>query len=439
MSCKPTAARQCRDFRARVDTCLSANCHSFSTLFPHLPALDYPDTRYFSDCSALMENVKSFLGSTVSTVEEEQLAFQSIKKCLPASCRCMEAPLISRVAEVFSSPAPVLPRGYLKFARATTRRLFPNGLSPSSYESFCATAVPPLSGAIGCKRSEGGVLGSDLDHDSFLDVVFGRSSFDPDDYCAELTVVQSAGKPRPLTKQPSEAFCLQPLHKTIYDHLSKFKWLHRGDVTAASLARAGLTAPSPSQTLVSGDYKSATDGLSIEVAEVILGEILSKSGAVPISVKSLALQSLRPRLFSLQHNFDFRATRGQQMGSYLSFPLLCLQNYIAFCWALDKVGLTRKEVPVAINGDDILFLSPPWFFNQWVSWISCLGLEVETSKTSVTPQYGSLNSTLVRPRGHSLVVVPTVRFAMTVVEEVADLAGVFNSFVSGLRDRKSVV
>jgi len=67
-----------------------------------------------------------------------------------------------------------------------------------------------------------------------------------------------------------------------------------------------------------------------------------------------------------------------------------------------------------------------------MEWVSCLGLEVERSKTSVSSSYGSLNSTLVRLFQDSLRVVQTVRFGMLTELEVEDFAGVYHSFVSGL-------
>ena len=322
----------------------------------------------------------------------------------------------------------------MKFARRLAAKLFPRGIDAKLYESHASTTVPPLSGSCDGKRSEGGVLGTDIDHSSFLDVVFGHAAAPTDDYRAELTVVQSAGKPRPLTKQPSDALCLRPLHKAFYDSLSRRRWLHRGDVTFESLRRAGFSAPRPGEVLTSGDYKSATDGLSIEVAEAVLSEVLDRSDSVPDSIKAYALRSLRPNLFSLVENIDFQATRGQQMGSYLSFPLLCLQNYIAFRYAAEQFGLDWRRVPVSINGDDILFLSTRSFSSQWMEWTSSLGLEVEITKTSVSADYGSLNSTLVVPFSGSLVVVPTVRFGMLGPVGEQDLATVYRDFVRGLRE-----
>jgi len=429
----PTAARQCRDFRCRIGSFLSLQTTNFSSLFPSVSLPCAPDDRLYDSCAELMADVKLFLSTDLASGQEIQMAFQSLKKLLPASCGCMDGPLIHKVSRVFSSPAPRLPSGYLKHVRRVTRKLFPSGINQRTYAEHCETTVPPLSGCMGSLRSDGGVLGSDIDHASFLDVVFGHSSYQPDDYVAELTVVQSAGKPRALSKQPPESLCLRPLHKALYAQLSRKKWLHKGDVTRESLLRAGFTSPPPGHTYTSGDYKAATDGLSIEVAETILGTILEVSGSVPDSIKEYAMKSLRPNLFSLPHDIDFRATRGQQMGSYLSFPLLCLQNYMAYRYALEKSGLDWRKVPVSINGDDILFCSTPAFSSQWQLWMSDLSLEVETSKTSVSPKYGSLNSTLVAPCGDLLVVVPTVRFGMLAPLGIEDLAGVFRDFMSGLR------
>jgi len=57
-------------------------------------------------------------------------------------------------------------------------------------------------------------------------------------------------------------------------------------------------------------------------------------------------------------------TNGQLMGSVLSFPYLCAANLICFMRAVTRVcGLRNlpvpsvKDLPVLINGDDILFIS----------------------------------------------------------------------------------
>jgi len=359
------------------------------------------------------------------------MAFQSIKKILPDSCRCMEAPLIQKVARCFAGSPPALPEGYLQFVKNETSRLFPPGWDKSVYEDFAVTTVPPLSAAVGCPRSSGGVLGSDIDHSSYLDVVLGTQRSPYGEYVAELTVVQSAGKPRPLSRQPAEAFVLKPLHKSMYSRLSRKKWLLRGDVTADSLSQF---SPHPEWSLVSGDYASATDGLSIEVAETIMRAVINNSVSVPNSVADYALRSLRPRLVNSRLGIDICATVGQQMGSYLSFPLLCIQNRIAFLFAARSFGVAGTTLPCLINGDDILFQAPARFYAHWVEVLSRVGLVVERSKTSVSTAYGSINSTLLRFRAKALLVVPTVRFGLLRLSEIGiELGESYNDFVSGLK------
>lgn len=362
------------------------------------------------------------------------MAFHSIKRLMPASCRCMESEMIQKVASGFRRPPRALPPKYLRFAKTLASRLFPTGWDTRLYPASVATCTPSLSGAVGAKRSDGGVLGSDIDHASFLAACYGELEFNvPME--AELTVVQSAGKPRPLSKPPSEAILLRPLHNSIYNHLSNQRWLSRGDVCTDSLNRAGFSRHEGS-VLTSGDYKSATDGLSIEVAETLLSTILSNSVSVPSSVKKAAMDSLRVTLFSEKIQDSFSVSTGQMMGMYLSFPLLCIQNYLAFRWSCLNYGGGEffKGVPVIINGDDILFDSEKPFSDFWMTTVSNLGLEVEKTKTSVSSAFGSLNSTLLRWSGKQLLVSPTVRMGMLrTSDDPSSLGTSFSSFVKGLK------
>jgi hypothetical protein len=182
--------------------------------------------------------------------------------------------------------------------------------------------------------------------------------------------------------------------------------------------------------LVSGDYKSATDNLPTEVAEAALDVILAHSVSVPESIKRYARAILRPRMFSVDQGLEFVPSVGQMMGSLLSFPLLCLQNYLAFRWARASVP---SRLPLLINGDDILFQSDECFARHWMDVVASVGLEVERSKTSVSDSFGSLNSTLFRWRGEFLRVVPTVRMGMLRSFDYITGCGVaFSKFVEGL-------
>jgi len=95
------------------------------------------------------------------------------------------------------------------------------------------------------------------------------------------------------------------------------------------------------------DLVAATDNLSLDVTEAILGSLLRKSQKIPGPVRLRAFQSLRPLVDCAGEEKE--VSHGQMMGSYLSFPLLCLHSYLAALWAL-----RGEEGNVLVNGDDTL-------------------------------------------------------------------------------------
>jgi hypothetical protein len=281
-----------------------------------------------------------------------------------------------------------------------------------------------------------------VDHSDFLEVaLMGRSFSRPlEQLKAALQIAQSAGKPRPLTTFSADGMYLRPLHKTIYDRLSKQSWLSRGDVTSDSLRRAGFKA-SLGGLLTSGDYASATDNLSIEVMECAIETMLENAAVVPPNIREFAVRACRPFLYSSRDEWVEDLIlgtgskvgvprKGQMMGSYLSFPLLCLQNFLAFRWATRQ---SREKIPVLINGDDILFQSSEPVSARWMETVGRLGLVVERTKTSVASNYGTLNSTLVEWEDDHLVVTPTLRFGMLrPAEYPCSLGKSFSNFIKGI-------
>nr|WAK77944.1 MAG: RNA-dependent RNA polymerase [Erysiphe necator associated ourmia-like virus 41] len=430
---------RCRAYRSRLCETIWKAVATWKYLYNS----EAPRFEPISDnCVDLSRETKCYLQNCPAVDSEAEFAWNSIKKLQPASCRCMEAPLLSSVANHFRSPPPSLPRGYITFARRVVRSLFPHGWDSGSYESCVLNCDPSLSACLENRRGAGGlhgfVSGSYEGPGKFRQSDFLTTCLDgatrPLSVSSGLTVVQSAGKPRPLSKFSADAIHLRPLHKAIYDRLSREKWLCRGDFTTDVLQRAGFSFVS-GETLTSGDYKSATDNLSIEVAEAILDELLSSTVSVPGSMKAYAMSILRPTLFNLEHGIEeFSPSRGQMMGSFLSFPLLCLQNRIAFLYAGDSVGIDCSGFPCLINGDDILFRSGPHFSAHWMDTVGRLSLEVEKTKTSVSPEFGSLNSTLCRRFGAFYRVVATVRMGMLRESESLDtLSKGFDDFIAGLK------
>jgi len=340
------------------------------------------------------------------------MAFQSIKKLLPDNCKCLKGTMLADLCSRLSRPPPSLPNDYIRFAREISAEIFAKGWD-ASWDRKVQSFSPSLGSCIGKSRKYGGQLATLA--------AAGQTAWQeslnlpqPGSLEGELLLVNSAGKPRALTRFGAECASLRPLHGLLYDTISKQPWLLRGDVTDERLGKAGFDlSRSVEEPLTSGDYKSASDNLSIEVAESILDVAWSTSKYVPSNVFRYALAAQRPNLTYegedglLEH---FVPTRGQMMGSYLCFPLLCLQNYIAFRYAERING--KCGTPVLINGDDILFQSSTSFSTSWMSVVGGLGLEVEKTKTSVSNEFGTLNSTLVRWAHGKLTVVKTLRLGM---------------------------
>jgi len=120
------------------------------------------------------------------------------------------------------------------------------------------------------------------------------------------------------------------------------------------------------------------------------------------------------------------------MGSFLSFPLLCLQNRFAFLWAFRWLPDKGRSLPCLINGDDILFQSGPRASEAWMSVVGDLGLEVERTKTSVDAEVGTFNSTLLRYVGDDLRVAQTLRWGRLKPQELPhSMATNFSSWLTG--------
>jgi hypothetical protein len=127
----------------------------------------------------------------------------------------------------------------------------------------------------------------------------------------------------------------------MYQYIAQKEWVCVGPPTEKKVGKVCIY---PMQTSV--DLVSATDGLFIPVAEAILGVALAKSQRVHPRIHCLAMESLRPTIRGEV------VSHGQMMGCYLSFPLLCLQSYIASRWATR--GMKARQL---VNGDDTLISS----------------------------------------------------------------------------------
>lgn len=223
--------------------------------------------------------------------------------------------------------------------------------------------------------------------------------------------IWTGGKNRLVTCFSYERSYLSPLHQTIYDHLSTREWILRGDATQEAFSKF---ESKEGEVFVSGDYKNATDDLNIHLSRYLLIEMSKTSVCIPAHVWLAAIDSLEAVFES-----GGRQKRGQLMGSLLSFPLLCLSNYVAF------KSLVPRDVPVRINGDDIVFRSTREESVTWMNGVCSFGLTLSRGKTLVTKTLFSLNSTFFLGRRGRVEYVPIIRSSCVFVkgEDPASISG----------------
>lgn len=297
------------------------------------------------------------------------------RKTLP-----VEPPSIAAHKARISAPEIQLPPGYILHICKLVDEMFPVGWD-SGYMAAVDGATPSIKSVVGQSRKKGGYRSLCPDREQYALRCIGELPVDLDRKVCHMQA-PCDGKIRDVTVMTSSAQVLKPVHKLIYDRLSTLPWLLRGKAKASSFRRFKRVA---GEVFVSGDYESATDHLPVTSAEWILRCIFRNCTSVPESVQIACLSFLRVQV-EYKDGDVVEATR-QLMGSLLCFPLLCLQNYIAFRWVFPA------SVPVKINGDDIVFRSSRADYQRWADFVISVGLHLSPGKTLVHSSTFSLNST----------------------------------------------
>jgi len=231
------------------------------------------------------------------------------------------------------------------------------------------------------------------------------------DYCRP-EVVFSSGKPRIVTLYSEyNTSVLTPLHLSLYSVLQRKGWLLVGSPTEERLAelsvhREGVREVENKGDWLSFDYVGATDNIKTAYSQAAVDQLISKAeGLTDDQVRCLnVLSQLK---LEVEEGFDQEsagiATRGQPMGSVMSFPLLCLINKTIVDMSLTDLLLDGKihfkewsGHRCSINGDDLLTrdTSSGGLFDRIVLNGAMVGMEVNKEKTMRHPQKGEINSTL---------------------------------------------
>jgi len=233
-------------------------------------------------------------------------------------------------------------------------------------------------------------------------------------------------KVRLITKGNEVKYYLSRFYqKALWQHLQRFpqfiatgrpiriddfhNLLDREDRVFQGSTSKGITPSNPTgqgvikrfDSWVSGDYSAATDNLKITCTKDAFESSLIKSG-LDEAVQELLREVLYeqdiyyPNKYVVRGGLDpERQTNGQLMGSTLSFPILCVVNLCAY-WKTLEEYLGREvsiyDLPVLVNGDDILFRSNEIFYNRWIENITEVGFLLSLGKNYVHKTFFTINS-----------------------------------------------
>jgi hypothetical protein len=200
-------------------------------------------------------------------------------------------------------------------------------------------------------------------------------------------------KVRNITAGKADTYCLKPLQRAMWLALGEeeqFVLTHGTNNLENAIKRIHLQSE-PDDVWISGDFKAATDSVPILASKALMEGILESIDHEP--TKRWAMKEVSPHLLVYPKKSGIKPclqTNGQLMGSLLSFPLLCLLND---CTA-KSIGLKPNQY--LINGDDILMRTKQRFYKNWKMFVHNFGLKLSIGKNYVHPEYGTVNSQLIK-------------------------------------------
>lgn len=199
-------------------------------------------------------------------------------------------------------------------------------------------------------------------------------------------------KVRTITAAEGDLFCLKPLQRAMWQALGEFPQycLTHGTQNLEPAIKRIFDQSSEQDVWISGDYTAATDSVAIEASQAIMRGILSQIDHEP--TKRWAMKELEPHLLFYPKSSGLAPVlqrNGQLMGSFLSFPLLCILNNSTAKYS----GL--KPDQYLINGDDILMRTPPSTYPIWKSKVQEFGLTLSMGKNYIHKDFGTVNSQLI--------------------------------------------
>lgn len=158
---------------------------------------------------------------------------------------------------------------------------------------------------------------------------------------------------------------------------------------------------------VSGDYSAATDGVNIHMTMLVFNEFCERA-QLPDHIRRIITGVIGPQMVHYPPKSGLEPVlqrNGQLMGSVLSFPILCIINVVAYWMAMDEYistlveedfHLKLEELPVMVNGDDILFPANDEFYEYWKKNIAIVGFKLSLGKNYISKEFLTINSIIFR-------------------------------------------
>jgi hypothetical protein len=257
---------------------------------------------------------------------------------------------------------------------------------------------PDQQGCLERRRHDGGSLS----------VPYAEESLESN--LVRVGAAKTKGKLRVVTMQSARVKrVLTPVHNALYDHLSSFGWLVRGEVTKEDFQKV-RDDRKEGESHVSGDYESATNRINIDAVQAIVSVLLESEGLSDEEACVLRESFTDLRWIDPCSGASGSIRRGSMMGNLVSFPLLCLLNKACYDIVCDVSFGTGARRVGRFNGDDCMFNGDRQFYQLWRRVTSTFGLVVNEKKTSFTLRYLELNSRTFNCRTSRIVSKPVLSF-----------------------------
>jgi len=171
------------------------------------------------------------------------------------------------------------------------------------------------------------------------------------------------------------------------------------------------------EIFISGDYKAATDNIHSWASEAAANAIAEMLGLDPRMT-----EMFREALTG--HTIEFteggvtqqrEQTRGQLMGSIVSFPILCIINAAVTRMAFElgeSKDCSLANCPMAINGDDVVLRTKKSTTLYWRKATQAVGLSESVGKTYFSREFLQINSRNFLCERNRLLPVPFINMGL---------------------------